>query len=335
MPRLASGALRIRGVGTLLRRSAGVTTSRPAPAFARTPFRRTPTARALDQADRATVVLWPDTFTNAFDPELGSDTAAALAAAGETVHVPTQWGCCGRTLYDPGMLDLARRALRNVLDILDPFTSRGIPVVVPEPSCLASFRDELPNLLPDDPRAARLAGLARSLSEHLLATGALDRLSASGRDAAGSQDTNRVDPAGGTSDRGGDNSDRGRDERPVPDRGPVIVHPHCQGRAAVGTAADRDVLARLGYRPRTLDAGCCGLAGSYGFSAGTAAISQSIARDYWLPKLDEAVHAADADSPDGAEVVVAMDGFSCITQLEQLDGRPHRSVASLIAEALA
>jgi Fe-S oxidoreductase len=204
-------------------------------------------------------------------------------------------------------------------------------VVVPEPSCLASFRDELPNLLPDDPRAARLAGLARSLSEHLLASGALDRLPVGGSRGAGSRDTSAANGTGPA----GDSSRRIGDGGPVPDRGPVIVHPHCQGRAAVGTAADRDVLARLGYRPRTLDAGCCGLAGSYGFSAGTAAISQSIARDYWLPKLDEAVRSAGADSPDGAGAIVAMDGFSCITQLEQLDGRPHRSVASLIAEALA
>ncbi len=320
IPRLASGALRIRGIGTLLRRSAGVTTSRSAPAFARKPFRRTSTARALNQADRATVVLWPDTFTNAFDPQLGSDTAAALAAAGETVHVPTQWGCCGRTLYDPGMLDLARRALRNVLDILDPFTSRGIPVVVPEPSCLSSFRDELPNLLPDDPRAARLAGLARSLSEHLLATGALDRVPAV--TTSGDRESGGGGDSGGRSD--GDGTSR-------PDRGPVIVHPHCHGRASVGVNADRDVLSRLGYRPQTLDAGCCGLAGSYGFSAGTAPIAESIARDHWLPRLDEAVQAAGGVS---AGVTVAMDGFSCITQLDQLDGRAHRTVASLIAEAL-
>ncbi len=307
MPRIASGALRLPGVGALLRRAAGVTTARPAPEFARVPFRRSATARALDQPDTATVVLWPDSFTNAFDPDLGSDVARALAAAGETVHVPSQWGCCGRTLYDPGMLDLAKKALRNVLDILDPFTSRGIPVVVPEPSCLSSFRDELPNLLPDDPRALRLAGLARSLSEHLIATNAL--------------------PA-----RGAD----GHDE--VPDRGAVVVHPHCQGRAAVGTAPDELALRRLGYRPTTLDAGCCGLAGSYGFAATTAPISEKIARDHWLPKLHEALAAAGSAAPgDGpvGPVAVAMDGFSCMTQLSQLDGLPHRTVAGLIADALA
>lgn len=302
VPRLASALLNMPLVGTALRKAAGVTTSRPAPAFAPVPFRRSETARALNQPDTATVVLWPDSFTNAFDPQLGYDIAAALAAAGETVHVPREWACCGRTLYDPGMLGLARKALSNVLDILDPFTSRGIPVVVPEPSCLSSFRDELPNLLADDPRAHRLAGLARSLSEHLLATGA-------------------VAPRGS------------RAAADTPDRGAVIVHPHCQGRASVGTASDELVLKRLGYRPTTLDAGCCGLAGSYGFAATTAPVGEQIARDYWLPKLHEALDSA-AKTSDGQPVAVAMDGFSCITQLRQLDGLPHRTVASLIAEAM-
>lgn len=296
MPRLATGLLNLPGLGKLVRKAAGVTTSRPAPAFARVPFRRSETARALNQPDTATVVLWPDSFTNAFDPGLGHDIAAALAAAGETVHVPPQWACCGRTLFDPGMLDMARKSLRNVLDILDPFTSRGIPIVVPEPSCLSTFRDELPNLLADDPRADRLAGLARSLSEHLLATGA-------------------VAPRGAAD---------------VPDRGSVIVHPHCQGRAAVGTASDELVLRRLGYRPTTLDAGCCGLAGSFGFAAATASVSEKIAREHWLPRLHEAVDKASAGGP----VAVAMDGFSCVTQLSQLDGLPHRTVASLIAAAM-
>ncbi|MBN9610289.1 MAG: hypothetical protein BGO26_02960 [Actinobacteria bacterium 69-20] len=322
MPQLATGALKMPGLGTALRKAAGVTVARPAPEFARVPFRQTDTAKALYQPDTATVVLWPDTFTNAFDPSLGADVAAALAAAGETVHVPREWACCGRTLFDPGMLDRARTSLRGVLDILDPFTSRGIPVVVPEPSCLSSFRDELPNLLADDPRAARLAGLARSLSEHLLATGAVPPRASNGDDGGFAGHT-------------------------VPDRGAVIVHPHCQGRASVGTAADELVLRRLGYRPTTLDAGCCGLAGSYGFAAVTAPISQKIAREHWLPKLHEAIDAvtdaetaaardrkAGADGAAGTPIVVAMDGFSCITQLTQLDGLPHRTVASLIAAAL-
>lgn len=178
----------------------------------------------------------------------------------------------------------------------------GVPVVVPEPSCLSSFRDELPNLLADDPRAHRLAGLARSLSEHLLATGA-------------------VAPRGS------------KQAAAQPDRDTVIVHPHCQGRATTGTASDELVLKRLGYRPTTLDAGCCGLAGSFSFSAKTAEVGEQIARDYWLPKLHVALDSA-AAANGGAPVTVAMDGFSCVTQLKQLDGMPQRTIPSLIAEAM-
>jgi Fe-S oxidoreductase len=308
VPRAASGALRVGGVGRLLRRAAGVTTDRPTPSFARKPFRRTQTARHLRQPDSATVVLWPDTFTNAFDPALGEDTAAVLAAAGETVHIPAEWACCGRTLYDPGMLDLARHSLRRVLQVLDPFLSRGIPVVVPEPSCLAAFRDELPALLPDDPRAAELARLARSLSEHLIASGGLDRLAAAG-DGAG-----RIADGPGAAGT------------------PVVIHPHCHGRAASGTRPDEKVLGTLGYRPSTLDAGCCGLAGSFGYAAETAPVSRTIATEHWLPRLSEAVDSAGAG---GAGAILAMDGFSCITQLDQLDGRAHQTVAALIRQALA
>jgi Fe-S oxidoreductase len=256
------------------------------------------------------VVLWPDTFTNAFDPALGDDTAAVLSAAGETVHIPAEWACCGRTLFDPGMLDLARHSLRRVLDILDPFTSHGIPVVVPEPSCLAAFRDELPGLLPKDPRAARLASLARSLSEHLIASGAVERLAA--RTRTPSQTSVPVASA---------------DSRPGVG-GPVVVHPHCHGRATVGTSPDEKVLRAMGYRPSTLDAGCCGLAGSFGYAAETASVSRKIAEDHWLPRLSAALDGA------GPDASLAMDGFSCMTQFDQLDGRPHTTVAALIRRAL-
>lgn len=255
-------------------------------------------ATARKQAEQAqrqpatpTVVLWPDTFTDVFDPELGADVLGALQAVGEIVHIPTEWACCGRTLYDPGMLKLARKSLRNVLDILDPFVSQGIPVVVPEPSCLAAFRDELPQLLSDDPRAARLAGLARSLAEHLLAVG----LPTSDADA------------GGQAER-------------------ILVHPHCHGRATVGVGPDREVLQRLGYDVLMADAGCCGLAGSFGFANGTADLGRQIGEQQWLPRLRK----------QGGDRTVAMDGFSCLTQYAQLaDGPAPVTVAALIRRGLS
>jgi len=297
IPRIANTVLSVRGLSTLLRRAAGVTTSRPAPDFARTSMRRS-TRQDVEQLtahpDAApTVVLWPDTFTDVFDPELGADVLGALRAAGESVHVPTEWACCGRTLYDPGMLQLARRSLRRVLDILDPFVLEGIPVVVPEPSCLAAFRDELPQLLPDDPRAARLAGLARSLAEHLLTI-----------DLTGAGSGTEIDP---------DSRER------------ILVHPHCHGRATVGVNADREVLQRLGFDVLVADAGCCGLAGSFGFAHDTAELGRKIGQDEWLPRLRR----------QGGDRTVAMDGFSCLTQYRQLaeNGTPV-TVAALIHRGL-
>ena len=107
---------------------------------------------AMDRAPADTsVVIWPDTFTDAFRPEVGTDLVVAMEALGERVAVPSGWACCGRTLYDFGMLDLARRSLRRLLKVLGPWVTAGVPVVVAEPSCLAAFRDELPALLAGRP----------------------------------------------------------------------------------------------------------------------------------------------------------------------------------------
>ncbi|MBS2964345.1 FAD-binding oxidoreductase [Actinocrinis puniceicyclus] len=274
MPRLANAALSAPGISVLLRRAAGVTTRRPAPRFAETALRRHSCIRgaAGPSPDAATVVLWPDTFTDAYRPGLALAWKAVLEAAGETVAVPTSWACCGRPLYDTGMLDLARRALRRLLDVLEVYIARGTPVVVPEPSCLATFRDELPKLLGDDPRADRLARLARSPAEHLLATGAHTRLAR----AAGARR--------------------------------VAVHPHCHARAVHAAEADRRLLDALGYDAIMLDAGCCGLAGSFGFSAKHEPVSRAIGRRQWLPKLQS----------DGDDRTLVIDGFSCATQYAHL-----------------
>jgi Fe-S oxidoreductase len=211
-----------------------------------------------------------------------------LEAAGETVAVPTDWACCARPLYDSGMLDLARRTLRHLLDVLEVYIADGIPIVVPEPSCLAAFRDELPQLLADDPRAAKLAALSRSPAEHLLAIDAAKTL-----------------------------------PRPVEPRR-VLIHPHCHARAIHASDADRRLLEDLGHEVSVLDAGCCGLAGSFGFSAAHEAMSRTIGTEQWLPKLRAAA------SPD-TELVI--DGFSCATQYAHLapSGSP---VATTLPELL-
>jgi Fe-S oxidoreductase len=226
------------------------------------------------------VVIWPDTFTDAFRPKVGTDLVVAMEALGERVAVPSGWACCGRTLYDFGMLDLARRSLRRLVKVLGPWISAGVPVVVAEPSCLAAFRDELPALLAGDPRSAKLASLARSPAEHLVASGHAARWASSD---------------------------------PKAEVGRAVVHAHCHQRAVVGTEADQVVLSALGYQVELLDAGCCGLAGSFGFDARHEPVSRTIGEDLWLPKVRAAL--GDGDDP---MVQLVVDGFSCHTQLEHL-----------------
>lgn len=296
---LPNAVLGAPGLGWALRRMAGITTARPAPSFARCTFRRGPVAVARRDDLDATVVVWPDTFTDAFRPNIADDLVAVLEAVGERVAVPSSWGCCGRPLYDAGMLGLARRTLSQLLDVLEPWTSRGIPVVVPEPSCLAAFRDELPALLSDDPRAALLASLARSPAEHLLALPGLDAVLAK--------------------QRGGDTA-----EAPATR---VVVHPHCHARAIGSPRADRELLERLGVRPEIVDAGCCGLAGSFGYRAEHESLSRRIGEEQWLPKVRAALGA-------GEETTLVVDGFSCLMQLDQLSNLESTALVSVVRRSL-
>jgi Fe-S oxidoreductase len=146
------------------------------------------------------------------------------------------------------MLKRAKASASDVLDILEPYLKAGLPVVVPEPSCLATFRDEIPKLLFADHRAALLAAQSRSLSEHL-------------------SDVSWGPPLGDVSRK-------------------LSLHPHCHQRAVQGTDADRDVLTRAGFDVEVLDLGCCGLAGSFGYQRDHDALSRVIARDRFLPVIE-------------------------------------------------
>ncbi len=283
VPRLANAVLGEHALGRAAKRLAGISPDRPAPKLATRSLRRSLGRRgATGAAAGADVVLWPDTFSDAYLPARALAAKRLLESAGQAVGIPRAWACCGRPLCDVGMLGVARHALRRVLDVLDPWLQAGVPVVVLEPSCLATFRDELPGLLAGDPRAARLAGLARSLAEHLHAIG-------------------------------------WRPVAPLADLG-VILHPHCHQRATAGTDAERRVLERAGCSVEVLDAGCCGLAGSFGFRRDHDAISRRIAAEKFLPALQGAAA--------GSEIVI--DGFSCLTQARQLGAPCGTSLAELL-----
>ncbi len=282
VPRLANAALGEHPLGRALKRLAGVA-RRPSPRFARR-FRASPLARARAEREGASVTVLPDCFSDLFWTERARATVEVLERTGERVGVVAEGVCCGRTLYDPGMLDLARRTTARLLDALEGDLEAGRPVLVPEPSCLAALREEIPRLHPDDPRAARLSAQARSLAEHLLERG--------------------VDLAGLASGE------------------PALVHPHCHQGAAGGPAADLAVLRAAGFAASASGAGCCGLAGSFGYDARHEELSRVIAEDRFAPALRAA----------RGEVVI--DGFSCRLQGEQVAEVAGRSLAEIVAERM-
>lgn len=142
---------------------AGVSAERTLPKFAANTFR----SQFKPSGSGERVVLFDDTFNNHFRPQTAGAAQKLLEAVGCAVELPAKHVCCGRPYYDYGMLSEARRALEGVLQVLAPQLDAGAPVVVLEPGCLSVFRDELRQLMPDDPRAARLAAQVVSLGEFL------------------------------------------------------------------------------------------------------------------------------------------------------------------------
>ncbi|MFJ5548401.1 FAD-binding and (Fe-S)-binding domain-containing protein [Streptomyces sp. NPDC093225] len=286
---LVNAVGRTPGLAALARRVAGVTPERDLPRLARVPFSKG-FGEAGDGAGGPEVVLWPDTFTEYLAPEVGTAAVRVLRDAGLAVRLPDGPVCCGLTYVSTGRLDRARTVLRRTLDVVGPVLDSGAPVVVLEPSCAAALRTDLPDLLGDDPRAARLAAAVRTFA------GALEECAPGWRPP-------RLDRA-------------------------VVGQTHCHQHAVLGDAAERRLRERAGLVGE-LSAGCCGLAGNFGFErgAGRYAVSVACAEERLLPAVREA----------GPSAAVLADGFSCRTQLAQLadrGGRPGLHTAQLLAEGL-
>jgi FAD/FMN-containing dehydrogenase/Fe-S oxidoreductase len=289
-PRLANAAVEAPGLSAAIKRLAGIAPSRRIPRFAREPFqrqwRRRVARRSAAAPGRPRVILWPDTFTNYFSPEIALSAAGVLEAAGFDVAVPEGPVCCGRPLYDWGMLGTARRLLERTLARLRGEIARGTPVVVLEPSCASVFRDELVNLMPHDLDARRLASQVFLLAELLERRGTMPALQPLGRAA--------------------------------------LVQAHCHQRALMGVDEELRLLERAGVRATLLDAGCCGMAGAFGFERAHYEVSLAIGERALLP----AVRAADP-----ATLVVA-GGFSCREQIAQAAGRRALHLAEVLRMAL-
>jgi Fe-S oxidoreductase len=196
------------------------------------------------------VLLWPDTFNNYFHPSAAKAAVEVLEAAGFRVIVPRANLCCGRPLYDHGMLDRAQSLLLQILDELSPEIEAGIPIVGLEPSCVTVFRDELVNLFPHDERAQALSRQTFLLSE-FLETAAKDF--------------------------------------PLPQLNrKALLHGHCHHKSLMKMTAEEAVLRRLGIDFHSPAPGCCGMAGGFGFEREKYDISIAIGELELLPAVRQA-----------------------------------------------
>ena len=227
----------------------GIAPRRDMPRFAEATFRdrfkpdRSP-------APYGRLILWADTFNNHFHPEILHAAVDVLRDAGFQVLVPKSRLCCGRPLYEFGMLDMARAKLGEILATMRAEIREGVPVVGLEPSCVSTFRTELPNLFPNDEDARRLADQTYILSEFLV---------------------NQV-----------------KDYHPPKLKRKALVHLHCHQRATMDLRAERELLDRMGIDHEVLDSGCCGMAGAFGFEREKYEVSVACAERILLPAVRDA-----------------------------------------------
>jgi hypothetical protein len=198
------------------------------------------------------VILWPDTFNNHFHPKKAIAAEEVLEAAGFQVIVPQMHLCCGRPLYDYGMLDLARYYLNRVITELREEIRAGVPIVGLEPSCVAVFRDELKEMMPNELDAVRLSKQTYILSEFLEEKAPHFKLPTLKRKA--------------------------------------IIQGHCHHKSLLKFKAEQKVLSKMGMDFQVLDSGCCGMAGSFGFEkeANRYEVSMKVGERVLLPAVRKA-----------------------------------------------
>jgi FAD/FMN-containing dehydrogenase/Fe-S oxidoreductase len=262
-PGLANLATQLPGLRDLAKLAGGIHAQRRLPAFAPQTFKdwwqqdsrrdgRIRPSSEVKQSEHSenTVLLWADTFNNHFLPATAKAAVEVLEAAGFEVAVPRAHLCCGRPLYDVGMLDRAKRLLLQIMDELLPEIEAQTPIVVLEPSCAAVFRDELTNLFPTDDRAAALSKQVFLLSEFL--------------------------------------EQRAKDF-PLPELPRrALIHGHCHHKAIMKMTAEESVLKRMGIDFTAPAPGCCGMAGAFGFEKDKYEVSKAIGELELLPAVRQA-----------------------------------------------
>lgn len=196
------------------------------------------------------VILWPDTFNNYLHPETARAAVDVLESLGYQVIVPQEHFCCGRPLYEFGMLGVARTRLQNILQRLAQPIREGIPMIVLEPSCASVFREEMNNLLAVNEDAKRLQQQTYLFSEFL----------------------QKFEP----------------DIALTPLKKRALVHGHCHHKSILGMEAEFQLLKAMQLDLEVPDSGCCGMAGSFGFEKEKYEVSMRIGERVLLPAVRNA-----------------------------------------------
>ncbi len=250
MPASANFFTQTPGLNSLAKLAGGYSQKRHIPPFAPETFKQWFTRRERRNLDKPQVILWADTFNNHFTPAVAKAAVEVLEHAGFQVRVPRQSLCCGRPLYDYGMLDTAKRLLRQILDTLREPIRAGIPIVGVEPSCMTVFRDELTNLFPNDEDAKRLNTQSFILSEFL--------------------------------------HEKVNGYRPPKLQKKALVHGHCHHKSQLHFEQEVDLLKKAGVDCQVPDSGCCGMAGSFGYEADHYDVGLACGERVLLPSVREA-----------------------------------------------
>ncbi len=283
------------GLPTLFEKIFGFTRYRPLPAWRSDSFEATQGQMQKPHSDG--VVLLVDTFNTYFEPDNARAALAVLESAGYDVHIPRPLKggrplCCGRTFLNAGQTDKAREELRRTVATLKSYVAAGMPVIGLEPSCLLTLRDELQSLMPGED-AERLAANTLLFEEFLAKEHHLGKLNLT--------------------------------LKPLPEK-KALLHGHCHQKA-FGLMGDVETVLKLvpELDVKTLDSGCCGMAGAFGYDADNFAVSKAMGEIALLP----AVRQTDADT------LIVTDGTSCRSQIRDLSSREGMHVARVLERALA
>jgi Fe-S oxidoreductase len=284
---------RIRPLRAVIDRLLGITSARPLPSFARRNLVRWHSRRAPvpGPAAQGEVTFLADSFTTFTEPDIGQAAIELLERSGWRVRLESA-GCCGRSSLSKGLLDKAAGEARRLVRALSAATAPDSPIVGCEPSCLLTLRDEYLAMLPGDPAAADVAGRVRQVEELIVEA----------------IDSGRL---------------RLREDSWLAGR-TLVYHGHCHQKAGVGTAATVALLRRIpGVTVDELDAGCCGMAGSFGFESEHYDLSMKVGGDRLFPAI--------AARPDA---VVVATGTSCRQQIRHGTEREAWHPVQLVREAL-